>query len=120
MTTTDWNEAINPIECPDCGGIEAWWDRFDRRRCMACEPISDQAKRFIELAEKIRQKAPKTRRRPVPVSPDAVRIGITDDPCDRCGSTEYFDTPIHEGNSVRRDCTHCGRTWGFPKWCPPK
>jgi hypothetical protein len=36
--------------------------------------------------------------------------------CDRCGSTRFVDTPIHEGRSTRRDCALCHRTWGFPRW----
>lgn len=34
----------------------------------------------------------------------------------RCGSTAWMDTPIHEGQSIRRDCRRCGRFLGFPKW----
>lgn len=36
--------------------------------------------------------------------------------CDRCGSTEFTDTEIHNGESLRRDCRHCRLTWGFPVW----
>jgi hypothetical protein len=36
--------------------------------------------------------------------------------CDRCGSTDYVDTPIHAGNSLRRDCARCGRFVGWPVW----
>ena len=36
--------------------------------------------------------------------------------CGRCHSTEYRDTPIHDGQSVRRDCAECGRTDSFPVW----
>lgn len=36
--------------------------------------------------------------------------------CDRCGSIEFVEVPIHEGDSVRRDCARCRRTWGFPVW----
>jgi len=36
--------------------------------------------------------------------------------CDVCGSTEYRDVPIHDGQSTRRDCADCGRTCGFPSW----
>lgn len=34
----------------------------------------------------------------------------------RCGSTEWKDTPIHDGQSIRRDCRRCGRFLGFPQW----
>ena len=36
--------------------------------------------------------------------------------CDRCGSTDFIDTTIHAGQSTRRDCAKCRRTWGFPVW----
>ena len=36
--------------------------------------------------------------------------------CDRCGSDQFNDVPIHEGRSLRRDCAHCGRFIDFPKW----
>jgi hypothetical protein len=38
--------------------------------------------------------------------------------CDRCGSDEYVDTPIHNGRSLRRDCSQCGRFLSWPKWNP--
>ena len=34
----------------------------------------------------------------------------------RCGSTSWQDVPIHDGQSVRRDCGRCGRFIGFPVW----
>lgn len=34
----------------------------------------------------------------------------------RCGSTTYLDVPIHDGQSVRRDCGGCGRFIEFPIW----
>jgi hypothetical protein len=34
----------------------------------------------------------------------------------RCGSSEWIDTPIHNGQSLRRDCARCGRHIGFPWW----
>lgn len=36
--------------------------------------------------------------------------------CDRCGSTVFKDTKIHDARSTRRDCAQCGRTAGFPRW----
>jgi hypothetical protein len=36
--------------------------------------------------------------------------------CWHCGSTTYRDIAIHEGASVRRDCSKCGRFIGFPVW----
>src|SRR5262245_26706431 len=37
-------------------------------------------------------------------------------PICRCGSTISRDVPIHEGQSVRRDCRRCGRFIEFPVW----
>ena len=34
----------------------------------------------------------------------------------RCGSTAYLDSPIHGGQSIRRDCARCDRFIGFPIW----
>lgn len=36
--------------------------------------------------------------------------------CDRCRHAEFREVPIHDGQSIRRDCARCGRTWGFPVW----
>lgn len=38
--------------------------------------------------------------------------------CRRCGATEFVDVPIHDGESIRRDCAQCGRTVSFPTWQP--
>lgn len=37
-------------------------------------------------------------------------------PVCRCGSTTWRDVPIHNGQSVRRDCAGCRRFIGFPVW----
>jgi hypothetical protein len=37
-------------------------------------------------------------------------------PVCRCGSTSWRDVPIHDGKSVRRDCSKCRRFIGFPLW----
>ncbi|NLF09477.1 MAG: hypothetical protein GX594_16075 [Pirellulaceae bacterium] len=37
-------------------------------------------------------------------------------PVCRCGSTVWRDVPIHNGQSVRRDCGRCGRFLDFPVW----
>lgn len=34
----------------------------------------------------------------------------------RCGSTTWRDVPIHDGQSLRRDCGRCGRFIVFPVW----
>lgn len=33
-----------------------------------------------------------------------------------CGSTAYRDVPIHDEQSIRRDCARCGRFLCFPTW----
>lgn len=48
---------------------------------------------------------------PVP----AALVGLTKEVC-RCGSTKWRDVPIHDGQSVRRDCGRCGRFINFPVW----
>jgi hypothetical protein len=34
----------------------------------------------------------------------------------RCGSTTWRDVPIHDGQSIRRDCGRCGRFLDFSVW----
>jgi len=34
----------------------------------------------------------------------------------RCGSTTWRDIPIHDGQSIRRDCGRCGRFLDFAVW----
>lgn len=36
--------------------------------------------------------------------------------CTRCGSFEFIDVPIHDGQSSRRDCEACNFTAGFTRW----
>ncbi len=36
--------------------------------------------------------------------------------CDRCGSIDYRDISIHNGQSARRDCGRCHRFLGWAKW----
>jgi hypothetical protein len=36
--------------------------------------------------------------------------------CDRCGFDQFVDAPIHNGESVRRDCARCKTTMGFAVW----
>jgi hypothetical protein len=40
--------------------------------------------------------------------------------CDRCGSDQHKDFPIHGGQSIRRDCAKCGRFISWPNWNPPQ
>ncbi|HEX4129735.1 MAG TPA: hypothetical protein VHZ24_06810 [Pirellulales bacterium] len=36
--------------------------------------------------------------------------------CRRCGSCDTIDVPIHDGQSLRRDCARCNRFIDFPLW----
>jgi hypothetical protein len=36
--------------------------------------------------------------------------------CDKCGSTDFRDTLVHEGCSARRECALCGRLIDFQSW----
>lgn len=56
--------------------------------------------------------------RPVPVvEPEtAPSTEPTAKPICRCGSAEWRDVPIHNGQSVRRDCSQCERFIDFPTW----
>lgn len=38
--------------------------------------------------------------------------------CSHCGSTDLREVPIHNGRSVRRDCSRCSKTVDFPVWRP--
>lgn len=49
-----------------------------------------------------------------PRDPDRLKRVLT--ACDKCGSTEFVDVPIHDGQSIRRDCAKCSRFLGFPMW----
>ena len=54
---------------------------------------------------------------PASPSPSAlVQEGTSAHVICRCGSSEWIDTPIHNGQSLRRDCARCGRHIGFPWW----
>ncbi len=51
-------------------------------------------------------------------TPTPIEAVYQADACPKCGSAEFRDTPIHDGQSTRRDCSYCHRTWGFPIWTP--
>ncbi|MGB7733571.1 MAG: hypothetical protein WBL72_07710 [Thermoguttaceae bacterium] len=50
---------------------------------------------------------------PAPTGDDSPKVTK---PVCRCGSTTWHDVPIHDGQSVRRDCGRCGRFLDFPIW----
>ncbi|MBN2290921.1 MAG: hypothetical protein JXM70_00765 [Pirellulales bacterium] len=49
----DWADAHDPVECPQCGAIDCWWDGLDNRHCMKCDPPSRKAIRFMNNAKTI-------------------------------------------------------------------
>ncbi len=78
---------VNPGFAESCGvGVSSWAHRF-------ADPVSQQT--------------------PDRDTPDPKASLVN---CPRCGTTVARDVPIHEGASVRRDCTRCGRTLSFPVW----
>jgi TubC N-terminal docking domain len=104
-------DSIDPNElspCPTCGRYEFWQSGAGNWRCEHCEPPTT-ALRLLELADRLRQRSD--------VNP--TRVGATatlsTSAC-QCGSTTWRDVPIHNGQSVRRDCGRCGRFVNFPIW----
>ena len=55
-----------------------------------------------------------------PGAPCAPRQQTSQGPgiCDRCGSDQHKDVPIHGCRSIRRDCAKCGKFIDFLKWTP--
>ncbi len=53
---------------------------------------------------------------PAPIATPANAPTAPTRPICRCGSTRWRDVPIHDGQSVRRDCERCRRFIGFPVW----
>jgi hypothetical protein len=45
-----------------------------------------------------------------------VQVGLPPNVICRCGSTAWKDVPIHDGQSIRRDCARCRRFVCFPVW----
>ena len=33
-----WEDLDDPVDCPDCGSFDCWWDLRDNRHCMKCHP----------------------------------------------------------------------------------
>jgi len=60
--------------------------------------------------------------RPAPVAAPALPVAALDAPAKatkpvcRCGSTAWRDVPIHDGQSIRRDCGRCRRFLDFVVW----
>ncbi len=51
-----WDTAIEPVWCPACRGIDAWWDFSGARRCARCNP-PNRSNLIAERAKLLRQRA---------------------------------------------------------------
>jgi hypothetical protein len=101
-------EAVEPGEpCPKCGGLLWWEDLEDGRHCLSCERAG------WERSEEVAARARRLRARS-----GLPPWGFVFHPaeCPRCRSTGFLDVPIHNGQSVRRDCARCGRFIVFVVW----
>lgn len=84
---------------------------FDVDSAPDAEPAPETEKRTHRMPPELR--------RPVRATLDTCPIinpATTTEQICRCGSTTWRDVPIHDGQSVRRDCGRCGRFIDFPIW----
>ncbi len=107
--------------------LEAQGDRlrFRPRQAMTPELVrqvkSHKAELLTILAtadmpETTREAFQSFDRAPTATKSDEAVIPATVPRCGRCSGNDFRDTPIHDGQSVRRDCAECGRTDSFPVW----
>jgi len=100
----DWDSLDEPIDCPQCGSFDCWWDMLGGRHCKKCDPPST-SHRLRWLREKQMARLPE-KRRERPLGPH----------CPRCCSERFVDIEIHNGQSLRRECAVCKRFIGFSAW----
>ncbi len=84
---------------------------FDVNSAPDAEPAPETEKRTHRMPPELR--------RPVGATLDTCPIthpATTTEQICRCGSTTWRNVPIHEGQSIRRDCRRCGRFICFPIW----
>jgi hypothetical protein len=93
--------------CKRCGSLELWWNGHGETRCLWCNPPT-AAMNLLTRANEIRSRHP--------IGINHRRTTTTDPQCGSCRGTEFIDTAIHGGRSIRRDCAQCGLTAGFPMW----
>lgn len=55
----DWDALPEPIDCPKCGGIDAWWNALGERRCADCDPPT-ASRRWLERAKQLRRRHRRT------------------------------------------------------------
>jgi hypothetical protein len=100
----DWT-SLTP--CKRCGSLELWWNGNGETRCLWCDPPT-AAMRLLSRVEEIRSRnANGLNRQNAPTA---------EPHCRRCFSTQFVDSKVHGGRSIRRDCAQCGLTAGFPMW----
>jgi hypothetical protein len=93
--------------CKRCGSTELWRNGLGNTRCLWCDPPATAMNFQVRENENRNRLGIGSRKKP---SLPAIT------PCDRCHSTDFVDTSIHGGRSIRRDCAQCGLTIGFPMW----
>ncbi|REK17366.1 MAG: hypothetical protein DWQ37_06130 [Planctomycetota bacterium] len=106
-------DSIDPDEidpCPTCGTLELWQTMAGNWRCMKCDPPT-KSLQILELVARLRGRDERRRH----AESRRFRAGRPAGAC-QCGSTRWIDVPIHNGQSVRRDCRRCGQTIEFPVW----
>ena len=81
-------------------------DLMDRLKARKCELLT----LLIRASDLDIDSAPDAE--PAPI----INPATTTEQICRCGSTTWRDVPIHDGQSVRRDCGRCGRFIDFPVW----
>ena len=83
---------------------------FDIDSAPNAEPTPESEKRTHRMPPELRGRVEAT----PDTCPNAASHG--EKKICRCGSTTWRGVPIHDGQSVRRDCGRCGRFIDFPIW----
>ncbi len=85
-----------PNSCPSCDSIDVWETPAGAIVCRTCKtvraPAGEQREYNWPLAD------------------------IPETCCDKCGGNEFVDVPIHDGQSIRRDCKACDAFYSFVRW----
>ncbi len=129
-------ELIDPDRVPVCLSCGRWCDVLTAAgswHCSRCDPMADDRRRrsmrVIGLVSRSRgrgQSVADSRATGGTVYRDALPPSVVffDDPvpgdrCGRCRSVYSHLIPIHKGDSLRRDCSGCGRYIENPVWYDP-
>jgi len=84
--------------------------RYHPRSALTGELVARLKAHKGDLLAMLRPVSHEAQPRPVATSDSDTK------PVCRCGSTTWRDVPIHDGQSIRRDCGRCGKFMGFPVW----